>query len=305
MLTIIVPARNDQALTARCLETVRRSLAKLDLSCQFVLVDDASEAGDRTTDVFLAFRNAAGAQHEVKIVRARTHQHYTGAFSIGLHLATGGDIFFLSNDMFVTPTFLRALMEVSALDPAFGIVRGTSNLTDGHHEHRVPAPPDLKDYQGIEAFSGSIYEAHGTNHVEDELLSGDAILIKRSLVDRIGVLDTRFFGYFGDIDYGMRAHIAGFKLVCAKGAWLYHVGAGHLMREGARRKLSEDQLLRMRMALVDAAYQELRKKWSLDLPAKYQRGQELKLFAMARANAGRAALKCELPKAILDDLDYY
>ena len=30
------------------------------------------------------------------------------------------------------------------------------------------------------------------------------------------------FGYFGDIDYGVRAHLAGFKLVCAKGAWLFH-----------------------------------------------------------------------------------
>src|SRR5262249_41100383 len=152
------------------------------------------------------------------------HQHYTGVFSIGLHLARGDNVLFVSNDMLMTPSFLTALISVSALRADIGIVRGTSNYVDSHPEHGVAAPTDLRAYKDVENFSRIVLERNGLASTEDRELSADAVLIKRSVIERIGVMDLRFFGYFGDIDYGMRAHAAGFKLVCAKGAWLFHKG---------------------------------------------------------------------------------
>jgi 2,4-dienoyl-CoA reductase-like NADH-dependent reductase (Old Yellow Enzyme family) len=49
------------------------------------------------------------------------------------------------------------------------------------------------------------------------------------------VPDLRFFGYFGDVGFGLRAHLAGFKLVCAKGAWLWHRRAGHVMADAIKK----------------------------------------------------------------------
>lgn len=305
MLSIIVPARNSHNFTTYCLGTILHSVTKLNLSAEFILIDDASDPEERILDVFRQHRaNAVG--HSCKIVRSHKHQHYSGVFSIGLNLAMRDVIFFVSNDMFVTPTFMEGLLLVSAISREFGIVRGTSNHTDSHPEHVVPPPEGTRTYPEIEAFSRSVFGANAARFTEDRVLSGDAVLIKRALVERIGVLDLRFFGFFGDVDYGMRAHLAGFKMVCAKGAWLYHEGSGHVKREVEKiAGATWDTRQAARMKLVDEGYQEFRKKWNIEHPASFTGVRSLRYFELARANADRVSLKYEYPQSVSDDLEFF
>ncbi len=305
MISIIVPARNNAELTARCLGTLLFSVSRLKLSCEFILIDDHSSEDENILDVFRQHR-AKAVGHECKIVRAKRQQHYSGVFSIGLHLATREIIFFISNDMLMTPTFLQAQLIVSALSPDFGIVRGTSNYTDSHPEHQVEPAAPIRTFEDITKFSASVFNTAGAQFVEDRVLSGDAVLIKRALVEKIGVLDLRFFGYFGDVDYGMRAHLAGFKLVCAKGAWLYHAGAGHVKREVDKDPNANlEAHAAKRMTLVEAAYQEFRRKWSMELPPTYGRAGSLHHFDLARANAEKVQLKYDPPPTFMDAFEMH
>jgi len=302
--SIIVPARNNQALTSNCLASILLSVSRLNLSCEFILIDDASEEGENIIDVFQQHR--ANATHHCKIVRTRKHQHYSGVFSIGLHLSTHDVIFFISNDMLVTPSFLEGLLLVSSLSRDIGVVRGTSNYTDSHPEHQVEPPQPVKTYPEIESFSRNQFSAKGCSYAEDILLSGDAVLVKRSLVERIGVLDQRFFGYFGDIDYGMRAQLAGFKLVCAKGAWLYHEGAGHLKRQlQSNPQIKYEQLHAKRMALVEAAFQEFRHKWHVEGGESAAGLRSAEFIRKGLANGDRVALKYDFPQSVMDDVEFY
>jgi GT2 family glycosyltransferase len=277
----------------------------LNLKCEFVLVDDASVESERILDVFRQHRaNAKG--HDTKIIRSRTHQHYTGAFSIGLHFSTRDIVFFISNDMVVPPCFFQALLLVSSLSRQFGIVRGTSNYTDSHPEHCVEPKERPKDFREVDAFSRNVFSSIGCGYVEDNLLSGDAILLKRELIEKIGVLDFRFFGYFGDIDYGMRAHLAGFRLICAKGAWLFHEGSGHVKQEMLQYSLSYDEARTRRMTLVENAYSEFRSKWRLEWPPVWGTGEHcgsLDFFNLARSNAERVQMNCPFPENILENLE--
>jgi hypothetical protein len=191
LLSIIVPARNSAADTSVCLASIGHSLASLQLACEIVLIDDASDPAEKLTELFLQHR-AAAPQHQFIIARSRRHQHYTGVFSIGLHLARGDNAVFVSNDMVITPSFLTALLGVSALSADFGIVRGTSNYVDSHPEHTVNAPSEVRTYKDVESFSRQVLDRNGLAHTEDRELSGDAVLIKRSVLDRIGVMDQRF-----------------------------------------------------------------------------------------------------------------
>jgi GT2 family glycosyltransferase len=304
LLSIIVPARNNRVVTTVCLGSILSALNRLQLKAEFILIDDASEPDEGILDVFRAHRNNA-VGHACKIVRSNKWQHYTGVFSIGLSQATRDLIYFISNDMVVTPSFIEAQLMVSALSREFGIVRGTSNHADSHPEHTLPPAEDVSSYPGIDAFSQNVFRANGAKFAEDRLLSGDAILIKRALVERIGVLDLRFFGFFGDVDYGMRAHLAGFKLVCAKGAWLFHGGSGHVKREVEKLAATWEQRNAARMQLVDAAYQEFRKKWNIPYPQTYTNVRAIRYFETARANAGAVPLKYELPSATMEDLEFH
>jgi GT2 family glycosyltransferase len=306
VLSIIVPARNGPELTGRCLGSILFSLSRLQLPAEFILIDDASPASEQIVEVFRRTRaNASGQGHEWKIVRSKTHRHYSGVFSIGLELATRDAIFFISNDMMVTPTFIQTLLAVSALSEDFGIVRGTSNFTDSHPEHRVEPPQELATYKEIFEFSSQVFNGNGCRFVEDHVLSGDAILVKRALVQRIGALDLRFFGYFGDIDYGMRAHLAGFKLVCAKGAWLYHEGCGHVRREVELMGESWEARRNSRLKDVDRAYQEFRGKWHIAAPEHYADAMPVHYFEHARAHSASVELRYVMPPAAMNDLDYY
>jgi GT2 family glycosyltransferase len=302
--SIIVPARNHAQFTATCLGSILYSVSRLNLQCEFILIDDASDHEERILDVFCDHR-AKAAGHHCKIVRSNKHQHYSGVFSIGLNIATRDVIFFISNDMVTTPSFFEGLLVVSSLSRDFGIVRGTSNYTDSHPEHQIAPAERPKTYPDIDNFSRNQFNAHGCAHVEDRVLSGDAILVKRALVERIGVLDLRFFGYFGDLDYGMRAQLSGFKLVCAKGAWLYHEGAGHLKAEIQAKGTQYSELHARRMALVDAAYQEFRAKWHLGGQEAWNAHQSVEFIASAMANANKVALKYDFPKSVTDDLEFY
>jgi GT2 family glycosyltransferase len=303
MLSVIIPARNDGPMTARCLEHALHTVSKLQLRTEFVLIDDASAPEERLLPIFEATRGR-GAPHHFTIIRSRTHLHYTGVFSVGLHFASWDQVFFLSNDMILTPSFLSAQLMVSALSPEFGIVRGTSNYVDSHPEHQVVPERELVAYDEQEAFSKSVAEKQGCAWVEDKVLSGDAVLIKRAVIDRIGVLDTRFFGYFGDVDYGMRAHLAGFKLVCAKGAWLFHRGGGHVHRE--RELLREPDVkpaYDRRLNLVQTAFGLFCDKWNLPRE-RYDLAMQPHFFGQAEAMADRVPLKCDLPRTIIDELEF-
>jgi GT2 family glycosyltransferase len=280
---------------------------QLNWPCEFILIDDESPPAENILDVFRQHRTDA-VGHEVKIIRSRKRQHYTGVFSIGLNHATRDPVFFISNDMIVTRTFLEALYLVAKRSPLIGIVRGTSNHTDSHPEHQVPLNPPPQAYPEVDAFSRNIFRQYGNGFVEDQLLSGDAILIQWPLIQRIGVLDLRFFGYFGDIDYGLRAQLAGFKLVCAKGAWLFHQGGGHIWQEMALEKRRPDEVMARRLAMVDAAYQEFRRKWKIATPEHWGAGTDVDPIALlntARSHAREIPLKYEFPKAVLDDLEYH
>jgi GT2 family glycosyltransferase len=57
---------------------------------------------------------------------------------------------------------------------------------------------------------------------ESEFLTGCALLMSRPLVEAIGYLDERFFLYYEDADFSLRAKEAGFSLVVVPEAKVWH-----------------------------------------------------------------------------------
>lgn len=267
MLSVIIPARNSRQLTTECLDSVMFTFNAIEANVEYILIDDDSDADERISDLFLEFRDSVNS--EVKIIRFLERQHYTGVFSCGLSQAKGDIILFLSNDMMVTPDFIKTLLSVISLSDNIGIVRGTSQWIDSHPEHECAPPLPVRNYEDVLNFSSYVSKYFGLAYTEDDFLSGDAVLIKRSVVNKIGVMDTRFFGYFGDSDYGLRAQRAGFKLVCAKGAWLHHEGSGHVKYQNLLGKEAVQVTSASVIEMVHTAYSKFREKWQNSLPEIY------------------------------------
>src|SRR5207247_857064 len=225
---------------------------------EFIFTDDASESDADLPGLLKQFRGTVSSA--VTIFRFRERQHYTRACAYAFSRARGERILFVSHAMIVTPDCVQILSNVAGLDPRFGIVRATSPYVDCFPQHQVALPLPARGLRDLFAFARYVAQCQGLQWVEDRLLTGDVMLIQRAVLDKIGVMDPRYFGYFGDIDFGLRAQRAGFLLVCAKGAWLLHEGAGYYQDEIARTGKDPQVVHAARMQVVDAAYRLFREK---------------------------------------------
>jgi hypothetical protein len=269
MLSFIVPARSLRDVTTECLVSINSAVHALALQdrVEWILLDDQSEPAEGITDLFASFLQSTGRPGHV--ARFRQRQHYTGVFAYGLSRARGEAVFFISNDMYVTPAWLRTVLAVSAVDATYGIIRGTAEIVDSFPQHEVRPPFPERRVEDLLEFAEYMSRTRGLEVADDTVLSGDAVLIRRAVIEKIGVMDRRFFGYFGDPDYGLRARRAGFRLVCAKGAWLKHYGQGHVKAEVQQRQEKPSEADARRRALVLAAWEKFRQKWDPSLPAEF------------------------------------
>src|SRR5438034_800140 len=275
MLTVIVPFRNARRQAANCVASLGETFRHLHClgEVEFIFTDDASEADADIAGLLKQFRDTIGAA--VTIIRFKDRQHYTRACAYSFSQARGERVLLVSHDMILTPDCVQALLNVAGLDARFGIVRATSPYVDCFPQHQVALPLPARGLRDLFAFARYVAEYYGLQWTEDRLLTGDVMLIQRAVLDKIGVMDPRYFGYFGDIDFGLRAQRAGFLLVCAKGAWLLHEGAGYYQDEIARTGRDAQAVHAARMQVVDAAYRVFREKWDPTLPPAYPGVSEL------------------------------
>jgi GT2 family glycosyltransferase len=100
----------------------------------------------------------------------------------------------------------------------------------------------------------------------DPFLVGDAFLVSRTVIARIGTLDPWFYGYFADLDYGLRARVAGFELALVPGAFAYH------HRHANFEYLSEQQRqakVKRRWTRVIENWARFKLKWGLPVSLPY------------------------------------
>ena len=100
VVSIVIPAHNEEALLGRTLEALRTALAGIGDASEIVVVDDSST--DRTAEI-------AGA-HGARVVRAEVHQ-IAAARNAGARAAAGGYLVFVDADTIVPPDVLRAAIE--------------------------------------------------------------------------------------------------------------------------------------------------------------------------------------------------
>jgi GT2 family glycosyltransferase len=234
---------------------------------EFILIDDFSDPQDNIPALLADFR--ATIKADVKIFRFKQRGYYTYACSLGFSRSRGEMMLFISHDMICTPRYVRMLVDVANQDARFGVVRGCSPHVDCFPEHVYHAPFPLRSWEDVANFSEYVASYFGKTVHEDRFLIGDSFLLKKSVVDRIGVMDTSFVHLFGDQDFGLRARRAGFKLVCAKGAWLHHEGSGHTKDLYSSGRATNVELGQIAQKLLADAFARFRDKWGPTVPMQY------------------------------------
>jgi GT2 family glycosyltransferase len=213
---IIVLNWNGLADTLECLE----SLTRLDYpDCEVVVVDNGSTDGSVPV--------IRGRFPEVTILENNENLGYTGGNNVGLRyaMAQGADYaLLLNNDTKVAPDFLCRLVEAVEPDPLLGMAGPTI------YYHALPdviwSAGGAIDWQRGRTRMVGLNERDegqfGAKPRTVDFLTGCAMLVRRTVMEQVGLLDERFFAYYEETEWCVRAARAGYKIAHVPLARIWH-----------------------------------------------------------------------------------
>ena len=192
-----------------------------------LIVDYPSAAG--------SLEPVRAAHPEAQVIVTTENRGYAGNNNLGLNwaIAHGADwVFVLNEDTVLAPDCLSQLVAVGQSDPHIGIV--------GPMVYHFDEPDVIQTAGGIlgpywlATLTGSNQRDQGQYPAPRpvEWISGCAMLVRREVINQIGVLDERFFIYWEEIDWCLRASRVGWRLIHVPQAKLWHKGVQRDYRPG-------------------------------------------------------------------------
>lgn len=226
-LSICIVTLNTRALLRDCLRSIYENTNAV--SFEIVVVDNNSRDG--TVEMLRA------EFPEICLMVNDHNAGFTRPSNQALRASQGKYALLLNNDTLILPQALDRLVEFMEAQPAVGICGPKVLNRDGSLQKQCrrsfATPWDLFCY-----FSGlstlfpksrlfgrylMTYADEDTTQ-EADAISGSCMLIRREVMDQIGLLDERFFAYQEDADYCFRAKQAGWKIYYFGGAQIVHYG---------------------------------------------------------------------------------
>lgn len=132
-------------------------------------------------------------------------------------------VLLLNDDATCEPTLVSRLIEQAEAAPEIGVLGptifyaappGTIIWSAGGMVDRLGRPRHLR---ADEPADGSLPQAQDVDYV-----TGCALLIRRDVVETVGLLDERFFAYWEEAEWCARARAAGFRVVHVPAARVWH-----------------------------------------------------------------------------------
>jgi hypothetical protein len=208
--SIIVLTYNQVEYTRQCVASLLRHTPQ---PYELIFVDNAS--GDDTLDYLRTVPNS-------KLVVNAENLGFAGGNNQGLTLAEGEYVVLLNNDAIVTPGWLDTLLDVFERNPQVGFAGPRSNYVAGAQLLANVPYSGLEDLDGFAEERARTFARQGSF---SGFIVGFCLALRRSVVERIGGLDTRFGnGNYEDNDYCLRALRAGWLGWIADDVFVHHYG---------------------------------------------------------------------------------
>jgi GT2 family glycosyltransferase len=216
LIVTVILNTNRREDTLACL----RSLQKNTYPNQCVIVLD-NASNDGSVEVIETEFPA------VQVLPLTNNLGYAGNNNVGIDAAMdmGADwVFVLNEDTTLAPDCLEQMIAAAQSQPKAGIIgplvyhfdeptviQSAGGSLDGRwrSKHIGQNEPDRGQYTSVQAV---------------DWISGCAILVRREVIEQVGGLDERFFYYWEETDWCRRAAEAGWVILLAPQAQLWHKG---------------------------------------------------------------------------------
>ena len=210
-ISVIVPNWNGLEHLDTCLGALDRQTFD---DFEIIIVDNASSDGS------VAFIRRKYPQ--AKVIELPENRGFAGACNAGIRAAQGEFVVLLNNDTEADPGWLAAIVDAFQRRPEAGIVASKMLLFDRRDVFHTAG--DFYGFDGIPGNRGVWERDHGQFDREEYVFSacGGSAAYRRTMLDRIGLLDEDFFFSCEDLDLAWRAQLAGWRAVYTPAAVVYH-----------------------------------------------------------------------------------
>lgn len=230
-LSIIIVSFNTRELLVRCLSSIRQHPPAVPF--EIMVVDNGSRDG--SPEMVEAWFP------EAQLIRNEENLGFGVANNRALRVAQGDHILFLNSDTVLLDNTLGPLLSRLATQPRVGIV-GPVSQSESHTPYPSICPfPDLMflllTHTGLRArfhanrwinpYRGIWEQACRTGQpVAVDWLAGACMMVRRAVLDEIGLFDEGYFFYMEESDLCLRARRAGWVVELVPSSRVIHQGGG-------------------------------------------------------------------------------
>jgi len=203
-LSIIIVTWNTADITLKCVQSIKKYLRNL--SYEIIVVDNAS------TDDTVSRLNKEGG---VFVIKNQSNLGFGKGNNIGAKVAKGEYLLFLNSDMELMDNKVTDMLSYLKSHPNIGLI-GPKFLNADLSDQGSIWPPQtisnaFKEFW-CDQRAYSKYVPKSQKPIEVWSISGGALIIKKSLFEKNGGWDKRYFMYFEDLELCRQVRKLGYKI---------------------------------------------------------------------------------------------
>ncbi len=260
---------NGRDNTFRCLDSLKKINAS-NFRINIVVIDNGSKEKLDLSENYL---------HNIslKVIINKKNLGFTGGHNVGINYALSKNadyVLVLNNDVVVDPNLIMELLKVLDKNEKYAIASPKIYFAPGFEYHKDRYKEEDKgrvfwyaggimDYRNVIARHRGVDEVDNGQYQkveETDFATGACFLIRKEVLERVGFFDDKYFLYYEDSDLSQRIRRAGYKIIYAPYAVLWHSNAAAAGGSGS--PLQDYYISRNRL-LFGLRYAPLRSKLAL------------------------------------------
>jgi GT2 family glycosyltransferase len=220
-VSVIIVSYNTRTLLDNCL---RALMASANADIETFVVDNASPDG--SADMVSA------GYPDVNLIRNSQNRGFAAANNLAIRRARGRYVLLLNPDTIVEPQTVGTLAAFLDSHPDVGItgprvLNGDGSLQSCGYWYPTLGG-ELRMSRQVEKLAQRVLGASKTDpdsrrETDVDWVDGCCLLIRRSVIDRIGPLDEQYFLYAEELDWCRSATKAGWRIVTCPEAQMAHL----------------------------------------------------------------------------------
>jgi GT2 family glycosyltransferase len=213
-ISIITLNYNQVDITCEFLESTR----SLQYPNYEILVCDMASATDPTEKIL------QGNYPSTRVLKSKKNLGFAGGNNWGMRQARGEYIFIVNNDTEVTPDLLDKLIYPFLNDPEIGVTCPKIKYYSSPNIIQYAGFNPMNVYTGRTTSIGLMQEDRGQYNESRQTSAahGCAMMVKREILERVGMFAEKFFLYYEEWDWSARITKANYKIWYTADAEIYH-----------------------------------------------------------------------------------